>query len=92
MGKGEMWHIHKILDFIETPKTQDQLVKVSNLNNFTLKIYLGRLQELGFVENIDMKKHSVRKKGIHHTSAINWEVTEKGRIFKKVIKQYVLLL
>lgn len=91
-NKGEMWHIHKILDLMGTPKTQDQIVKAGQLNNFTLKKYLKKLQKIGFVEQIVVDKHSIRKKGIHHTSAIIWKVTTKGKIFRNIIKQYVSLL
>ena len=78
---------------MEAPKTQDQIVKVSKLNNFTLKKYLKNLQKLEFVEMVnDYEKRSVRKKGIYHRSAIVWRVTMKGKIFKKIIKQYVSLL
>ena len=91
-NKGEMWHLNKILDCIQTPKTQDQIVKASNLNNFTLKKFLKRLQKLKFVEKIKhSEKRSITKKGIHHTSAIVWKITPKGNEFNKIISEYVSL-
>lgn len=91
-NKGEMWHLNKILNCLKKPRTQDQIVKASNVNNFTLKIYLEKLQELKFVQKIKKEENrSIRRRGINHTSAIIWKATKKGMDFNKIIAQYTSL-
>jgi len=86
--KGETWHLYKILDCLEKQQTQSDIVKASKVNNFTLKDYLKKLQTLDFIEKVDRNSALEKRNG----RAIIWQATTKGKIFKKVISQYVSLV
>ena len=88
-NKGEMWHLYKILDCIETPQTQNDINLATRLNNYTLRReYLTKLKKLDFIQRIEARYDGIKQR---NHKAILWKITPKGREFKKIINQYVSL-
>jgi len=81
--KGEMWHLNKILESMNKPRTQMEICRRSQISNYKLRPYLQKLVKLKFIEKVGNYNRNAM--------AIVWKITSKGRDFNKVIAQYVSL-
>lgn len=81
-----MWHLYKILDCMDHPTTQMEIVIQSKMNGYTAKKYLNKLRESGFVRMV-LKDSDHYKR--FNAKAKLWKITVKGEHFKSVIEEYV---
>ena len=79
--KGEMWHLNKILESMNQPRTQMEICRRSQISNYKLRPYLRKLVKLKFIKKVENYNRNAM--------AIVWKITSKGRDFNKVIARYV---